>query len=85
VAGSKIEFLSYTVPPHVIAGPFPAHATGTIEHVHVAAGTVRVVFGTEAVTLASGDSCSCRADALHQFDNSESDVEALIYLVVEPA
>jgi transcriptional regulator with XRE-family HTH domain len=83
VAGSKVEFLRYMVPPHVTAGPFAAHASGTIEHVLVGAGAVRVVVGDEAVTLRAGDSCSCRADASHAFDNAEGDVEALIYLVVE--
>jgi transcriptional regulator with XRE-family HTH domain len=83
VAGSKVEFLRYMVPPRVTAGPFAAHANGTIEHVHVGAGAVRVVVGDEAVTLRAGDSCSCRADASHAFDNAQGDVEALIYLVVE--
>src|ERR1051326_9434953 len=32
VTGSKVEFMSYAVPPHTTAGPFPAHAAGTIEH-----------------------------------------------------
>jgi hypothetical protein len=51
LAGSKVEFLSYVVPRHTVAGPFPAHASGTIEHVHLAAGSVRVRLGTDAVTL----------------------------------
>jgi transcriptional regulator with XRE-family HTH domain len=84
VPGSKVEFLRYVVPPHVTAGPFLAHAPGTIEHVHVAAGGLRVVVGDEAVKLEAGDSCSCFADASHFFDNAEGDIEALIYLVVEP-
>jgi transcriptional regulator with XRE-family HTH domain len=83
LTGSKVEFLRYTVPPHTTAGPFAAHARGTIEHIHVAAGAVRVAVGDEAVKLEAGDSCSCLADALHLFDNAGGDVEALIYLVVE--
>jgi transcriptional regulator with XRE-family HTH domain len=83
LTGSKIEFLRYVVPPHITAGPFAAHASGTIEHIHVAAGAIRVVVGNEAVRLEDGDSCSCIADALHLFDNAGGDVEALIYLVVE--
>jgi len=35
------------------------------------------------VNLKTGDSCSCFAAAMHLFDNSRGDVEALIYLVVE--
>jgi transcriptional regulator with XRE-family HTH domain len=85
VAGSRIEFLSYLVPPRVIAGPFAAHAAGTIEHVHLAAGRLRVELGNEVVSLQTGDSCSCRADVPHRFDNSRGKVKALIYLVVEHA
>jgi transcriptional regulator with XRE-family HTH domain len=83
IGGSKVEFLRYVVPPHTIAGPFPPHASGTIEHVHVASGAIRVAIGDEAVSLKAGDSCSCFADAMHLFDNAGGDVEALIYLVVE--
>jgi transcriptional regulator with XRE-family HTH domain len=85
VPGSKVEFLSYTLPPHVTMGPFPAHSLGTIEHVHLVAGAIRISFGNESVALESGDSCSCYADAPHQFDNSDGAVEALIYLIVETA
>jgi transcriptional regulator with XRE-family HTH domain len=83
LAASKVEFLSYAVPPHTVAGPFAAHASGTIEHMHLAAGSIRAVFGTEAVTLDTGDSCTCFADAPHWFDNREGNIGALIYLVVE--
>ena len=83
IAGSKVQFMSYAVPPHTTAGPFPAHAVGTIEHIHVAAGSLRVAVGNNAVSLKAGDSCSCFADAMHLFDNARGDVEALIYLVVE--
>jgi transcriptional regulator with XRE-family HTH domain len=83
IAGSKVRFMRYAVPPHTIAGPFPAHEIGTIEHIHVAAGAVRVAVGDDAVRLKAGDSCSCFADAMHLFDNARGNVEALIYLVVE--
>jgi transcriptional regulator with XRE-family HTH domain len=36
--GSKVEFLRYVVPPRRMAGPFAAHAKGTIEHMHAALG-----------------------------------------------
>jgi transcriptional regulator with XRE-family HTH domain len=83
VSGSKVEFLRYVVPPQITAGPFAPHAKGTIEHIHLAAGTVRVVVGDEDVKLEAGDSCSCFADASHLFDNTGGEVEALIYIVVE--
>jgi transcriptional regulator with XRE-family HTH domain len=84
VAGSRVEFLRYTMLPRTAAGPFAAHETGTIEHVHVAAGRIRFVLGTDSVLLEAGDSCTCLADAPHSFDNRDGNVEALIYLVIEP-
>ena len=81
--GSRVEFLRYAVPPHTVAGPFAPHAGGTIEHMHLAAGSMRAVFGTDEVMLEAGDSCACVADTPHRFDNRKSKVEALIYLVVE--
>ena len=78
-----MEFLSYVVPPRKVAGPFAAHAYGTIEHMHVVAGSIRAEFGDEAVTLETGDSCTCYADTIHRFDNRGGKVEALIYVVVE--
>ena len=80
---SKVEFIRYVVPSKKIAGPFAPHPEGTIEHMHVAAGNVRVVFRTDAVDLRTGDSCSCFADIPHHFDNRQSRQAALIYIVVE--
>jgi quercetin dioxygenase-like cupin family protein len=84
VSGSTVEFLCYTLPPHTAAGPFPAHANGTIEHIHVAAGRIRILLGADAAALEAGDSCSCLADAPHGFDNRDGEVEARIYVVIEP-
>ncbi len=81
--GSRVQFLRYTVPPSMLAGPFPAHARGTIEHVHVVSGAVRIVFGDDAVRLKEGDSCSCVADAPHSFDNTHGKKEVVMYLVIE--
>jgi transcriptional regulator with XRE-family HTH domain len=83
VTGSKVEFLRYIVRPRTVAGPFAAHAPGTIEHVHLAAGALRIVLGDEEVLLNAGDSCSCHADAPHLFDNADGDEDALLYLVSE--
>ncbi len=84
VAGSGIEFLRYWVPPHTLAGPFPAHAPGTIEHVYVASGMVRVTLGNDVADLQAGDCCSCFADLPHGFDNREGVAPTEIILVVEP-
>jgi transcriptional regulator with XRE-family HTH domain len=84
VAGSRIEFLRYVVPPRTSVGPFPAHAPGTIEHVYLASGKVRVTLGNDVAELEAGDTCSCFADAPHRFDNSGGKVPAELIIVVEP-
>lgn len=50
---------------------------------HLAAGNIRAEFGDDAVSLESGDCCTCLADAPHLFDNSKGKVPAQIYIVVE--
>jgi transcriptional regulator with XRE-family HTH domain len=82
-SGSRIDFVRYQIPPSTVLGPAPAHAPGTVEHLHVAAGTVRVTVGDETVELSAGDSCSCRADAPHGVENPDPSAEALIYLIIE--
>jgi transcriptional regulator with XRE-family HTH domain len=81
--GSRIDFVRYKIPPSTVLGPAAAHASGTMEHMHVAAGTVRVTVGDETAELVAGDSCSCRTDAPHGVENPDPSVEALIYLIVE--
>lgn len=83
VSGSEIEFLRYLVPARTVAGPFPAHAPGTIEHVYVASGAVRVTLGEDAADIKAGDYCSCIADLPHGFDNREGEAAAELILVVE--
>jgi len=82
-AGSNVELVRYVLPARKMAGPFAAHAKGTIEHMHVAKGSVRAIFGDESETLSTGDSCSCHADIPHYFDNRAGTSEAVIYIVVE--
>ena len=81
--GSRIDFVRYQIPPSTVLGPAAAHASGTMEHMHVAAGTVRVTVGDETADLVAGDSCSCQTDAPHGVENSDPLAEALIYLIVE--
>jgi mannose-6-phosphate isomerase-like protein (cupin superfamily) len=85
IEGSKVEVLRFVIPPSSIAGPFPPHPRGTIEHVHVASGSIRMLVGPESAALGRGDSCTCFADAPHSFDNRKGKREALLYVVVEPA
>lgn len=80
---SRVEFSHYTVPRRAMAGPFAAHAKGTIEHMYVAAGSILATFGIDSVTLGPGDCCSCTADAPHSFDNRSGKSEASIYIVLE--
>jgi len=81
--GSRIDFVRYQIPPSTILGPSAAHAPGTVEHMHVAAGTVRVTVGDETADLVAGDSCSCRTDVPHGVENPHPSADALIYLIVE--
>jgi transcriptional regulator with XRE-family HTH domain len=81
--GSRIDFVRYQIPPSSILGPAAAHASGTMEHMHVAVGTVRVTVGDETAELVAGDSCSCHTDAPHGVENPDPSIEALIYLIVE--
>ena len=83
--GSRIDFVRYQIPPSTVLGPATAHAPGTVEHMHVATGTVRITVGDETAELAAGDSCSCRTDAPHAIENPDPSAEALIYLIVERA
>ncbi len=81
--GSRIDFVRHIIPPATILGPAPAHAPGTVEHMHVAAGTVRVSVGDETAELHAGDSCTCRTDVSHGIENPDPVAEALIYLILE--
>ncbi len=80
---SRIDIVRFEIPPATSLGPVAAHAAGTVEHMHVAAGTVRVTVGDETADLAAGDSCSCRTDVPHEVENPDPSAEALIYVVVE--
>ena len=85
MTGSRIDFVRYRIPPATVLGPTPAHAPGTVEHLHVATGNVRVTVGDERADLLAGDSCSCRTDIRHAIENPDASAEALVYLVVERA
>lgn len=81
--GSRIDFVRYEIPPATSLGPSAGHAPGTVEHLHVATGTVRVTVGEETAELAAGDSCSCRTDIAHAVENPDPSDGALVYLIVE--
>lgn len=81
--GNRIDFVRYQIPPSTVLGPTAAHAAGTVEHMHVATGTVRVTVGDETADLGAGDSCSCRTDVQHAIENPDPSAEALVYLILE--
>jgi transcriptional regulator with XRE-family HTH domain len=81
--GSRIDFVRYQIPPATVLGPSEAHAPGTVEHVYVATGGIRVSVGEDIADLSAGDSCSCRTDVAHGVANPDPATPALIYLIVE--
>lgn len=84
VAGSEVAVLRYVVPPHTSAGPFPPHAPGTIEHLYVVSGAIRVTLGPDVAELEAGDCCSCLVDEQHGFDNRDGTAPAELIIVTEP-
>lgn len=81
--GSRIDFVRHVIPPAAVLGPSPAHDVGTVEHMHVASGRVRVTVGEETAELSAGDSCSCRTDVPHGVENPAGAGEAVVYVIVE--
>ena len=77
-AGSRIDFVRLEIPPATRLGPTPAHAPGTVEHMHVARGTVKVTVADETAEMAAGDSCSCRTDTMHSVENPDPKAAALV-------
>lgn len=81
--GSRIDFTRLRIPPATALAPSPAHGAGTIEHVHVATGRLRVRVGEETAELSAGDSCSCRTDVAHGIENIDPAEEATLYVILE--
>jgi transcriptional regulator with XRE-family HTH domain len=81
--GSRIAFTRVIIPPATALGPSEAHAAGTVEHMHVATGSVRVTVGDESAALSAGDSCSCRTDVPHGVENVDAAAEAVVYVILE--
>ena len=79
-AGIRID-LRYQVPPSTCRA-VPAHAFGTVEHMHVAAGTVRVTVGDETATWSPATAAAPHRRA-HRVENPDPSAEALIHLIVE--
>ena len=83
VAGSQLEFVRFVLPAGTATGELSAHRAGSIEHAHVAAGTVEIQVAGERRRAETGDSIVFPADQSHGYANVGSG-EAEVYVVVEP-
>ena len=80
--GSRIEFVRHVIPAGAVLGPSAAHAAGTVEHMHVVRGRVRVTVGEEVAEMGAGDGCSCRTDVAHGVANPGGEA-AEVYVILE--
>ena len=80
--GSRIAMVRHVIPAGAVLGPSPAHEAGTVEHMHVVRGQVRVTVGEETAEMEEGDSCSCRTDVPHGVENPGAEA-AEVYVILE--
>ena len=80
--GSRIEFVRHVIPAGAVLGPSAPHAAGTVEHMHVVRGRVRVTVGEEVAEMGAGDGCSCRTDVAHGVANPGAEA-AEVYVILE--
>jgi len=64
-----VEIVHNSLPPRKTTGHFPAHATGTQEHVVVLSGKIDVTVGKREFKLAAGDAAQFSADVEHAIHN----------------
>ncbi len=83
VAGSRLEFVRFVLPPGTDTGRLAAHHEGSFEHAHVDRGTVEVTVAGQTVRASPGDSVVFPADQVHSYVNAGRS-EARVYVVVEP-
>jgi transcriptional regulator with XRE-family HTH domain len=81
--GSHLEFVRFVLPAGAETGALSAHQAGSIEHAHVAEGTIEVRVAGERMRAAKGDSIVFPADQGHGYANVGAS-EATVYVVVEP-
>lgn len=65
-----VEIVHNSLPPRKTTGHFPAHATGTQEHVVVLSGKIEVTAGKRSFTLDAGDAAQFSADNEHAVRNA---------------
>jgi transcriptional regulator with XRE-family HTH domain len=83
VTGSHLEFVRFVLPPGTETGPLSGHQTGTIEHAHIAEGTIEVRICDERIHAETAASIVFPADQVHGYANRGTE-EATIYVVSEP-
>ncbi|MBA3832851.1 MAG: helix-turn-helix transcriptional regulator [Chthoniobacterales bacterium] len=79
--GRGLEMIWYRFPPLAATGTFPAHGSGTTEHITVLTGSIEISLPTEIITLRAGDSATFNADCRHSLRNlsrRQSEVMLLI-------
>jgi len=80
--GVEFELMRTTLGPHVDAGTFLPHATGSREYVAIETGTLLLTLDGQGYTLSAGDSIYYEGDCLHAFANP-SRVPCTYYLAMD--
>ena len=75
------EVVRYTLARGEVAGPFPAHETGTREAFIVLSGQIEIQSGSHRVALAVDDAAAIPADCVHTIVNT-GDIEARYLLLI---
>jgi transcriptional regulator with XRE-family HTH domain len=83
VDSSSVEFVRIDLPPGGSSGVFAPHAAGSLERVHVHAGSVEARIGGTTTLLEEGDSLVFLGDRPHSWANPGRK-KAAIYLVIQP-
>ncbi|XPP27729.1 MAG: helix-turn-helix domain-containing protein [Leucobacter sp.] len=79
-----LEVIHYLLPGRAVTADFAAHRPRTLEVFHVIAGSVRVVAGGEALTLAPGDTAQLPGDRPHRIENAGDEAAKLILVITTP-
>jgi transcriptional regulator with XRE-family HTH domain len=79
-AGHNTEIWRLRMPPSTRVEGIP-HATGTIEHLLVAAGRLTASAGAESIDLRPGDLLSFRGDSTHRYETALVPADVTVVLV----
>lgn len=76
-----LEAVWYSIPPHRDAGPFPAEALGSIEHITVIDGQLDLVFDDQSLRLEAGDSVTYRLNTVVTYRNAGDETCRLLLVI----